>query len=131
MEPVAGSALAALAALAVAVVGYFGVRYTARASKVASEQSALMAAPQAIAAGYDMLNDDLWRSVTDLRARVASLEGDRAADHIRYRAAIAYIRRLLSLLTLHAPQVPLPQPPPELREDVRVERPGKQRKDQT
>jgi hypothetical protein len=103
-----------------AVLGYLGVRYTARTSKSASEYSAILAAPDNISAGYDRLNDDLWRTVTDLKNDVAALKTEASIVQGRYRAAIYYIRRLLSLLTLHAPHIHPPEPPVELREDVRV-----------
>lgn len=109
-----------LGVLVTSGLGYLGVRYTARSSKSASEYSAILAAPDNISAGYDRLNDDLWRTVTDLRERVATVEAEQRLDRGRYRAAISYIRRLLSLLTLHAPQVTPPEPPVELRDDVRV-----------
>jgi hypothetical protein len=122
----------ALGVVATAIAGYFGARYTARSGKRASQYSAMLNAPESISAGYDRLNDDLWRSVTALQADLAAVRAElkeQGVQHQRqYRASIAYIRELLSLLTIHAPHVRLPEPPPELSEDVKVT--DRDRKDQ-
>jgi hypothetical protein len=101
----------AMAVVATSVLVFLGTRYTAQASKRAADYSAMLSAPDHISAGYDRLNDDLWKQVTDARS-------SEAAARTRYSAAVGYIRRLLALLAAH--NVPPPEPPPELAEDVRT-----------
>lgn len=123
------AAWAGLVGVATAALGYLGARYTSRSARRASEYSALMQAPESISSGYDRLNEDLWASLKDERERTATAVEEGNVARRKFRSAIGYIRRLLSLLTQHAPHVPLPQPPPDLSEDVQVE--PTQRKDET
>jgi hypothetical protein len=96
----------------------WGARYTARATKRASEYTSLLNAPETISTGYARLTRDLWANINDLRTRVSNLEHEATVQETKYRAAIAYIRTLLSFVTLHVPQHPIPMPPKDLAADV-------------
>lgn len=111
----------AIAAVISAVLLLLGTRYTAQASKRASEYTAMLSAPDHISSGYDRLNEDMWTTIRDLRDRVTKLEAEAAVRDSKYRAALGYIRTLLTHIALHAPAPHVPLPPPELAEDVRVE----------
>jgi hypothetical protein len=115
-----GAAWGALGSVAGALIIFLGTRYTARAAKSASQYTAALNAPQGISTGYALLTDDLWENIRDLRGRVRALEEAAEVHNRKYRAAIGYVRALLSHITIHAPATVPPAPPPELREDVRI-----------
>lgn len=97
--------------LAGAVLAYLGTRYTARASK---EAQVTTAEKYSVADGYDRLNEDLWRSVTNLRERTEALEVKVATMERRYRIAVNYIRTLLIYIENNVPH----GTPPDIPEDI-------------
>lgn len=104
-----------LGSVVTALAMWLGAKYTARASKEASQYSStVVGAPEGIATGYAQLTDDLWENIRDLRGRLDLLEGDMILVKRRYRAAVSYIRQLLSWIAIHVPEHQPPEPPEDI-----------------
>lgn len=106
----------ALGAVIVAVLALVGSVYTVRVGRKGQDQTNQIQRDAQVVQSYSELAEDwgnerreLRTELAELRARIEKLEERAARAEQRYGFAISYIRRLLSWIAQHLPEM---QPPP-------------------